>query len=931
MSIFNDISRRILEGRYLLEGETPEQGMRRAAKAYSSTDAHAERLYEYATKGWMMFASPVLSNAGNRKGLPISCYTTEMQDDLYDIMNTLTEVATMSSRSGGVGLYAGNLRSDGTMTSRGNESTGMLPFIKCVDPLMVAFKQGRTRGGATAIYLDVSHPEIEEFISARKPTGGDPRRKFLDLHHAVNIPDKFMEAVIAGEGWELIDSHTKQIKHIVPARKLWEEILAARIERGEPYIHWIDEANRQMHPELQKRGLAINTSNLCVAPETRVLTRSGWRKIIDLAESPEVDVWNGEEWSSVTPVRTGQQQELIRVHFSDGSSIDCTPYHKFYIQNSYGDPSVCVRAAELKSGDKIEKFSLPTAGARFSDTHFPDAYSFGFYCGDGTKDSASSWVYAPKNEVVSKLRGSVTESFDPYGRKRWDHGSWDFDKFTVPLNYSLQSQLEFLAGYLDADACVVESTHCQNIQVVSVNRDFLHQIKLMLQSMGVPSTLCGRRDAGEYMLPKNDGTGESGPYECKKLWLLNINGTGVKRLVELGLPTARIKLNAVQEPQRDASRFVYVTSVEVTGRVDDTYCFTEPLRGRGVFNGIITGNCSEIELATNQDRSGVCCLSSLNLLYYDDWKDTTIVEDMVEMLDNVITVFVQKVTECSIADLDKEKPETLEDFIAVAMFNGASKKSLPLMKAAFSAYRERSLGLGTMGWHSYLQLKSVPFESSVAVGMNRRIFAEIKGKAKAHSRYLATVRGEAPDLVGSGDRNANILAIAPNSTSSLICGQASPSIEPVAGHIMKQNTLSGTLYIKNPVLDALIQERVTDPEAAWREINRRKGSVQTLSFLDTWEKGVFKTAYEIDQRWVVEHAIARQPYICQAQSVNLFFRPNADNVIDKSHVSAVHMKAWKGKLKTLYYCRTDTKPEDGEAFVLPTKQASSDECMSCQA
>lgn len=603
MSIFNDISRRILEGRYLLEGETPEQGMRRAAKAYSSTDAHAERLYEYATKGWMMFASPVLSNAGNRKGLPISCYTTEMQDDLYDIMNTLTEVATMSSRSGGVGLYAGNLRSDGTMTSRGNESTGMLPFIKCVDPLMVAFKQGRTRGGATAIYLDVSHPEIEEFISARKPTGGDPRRKFLDLHHAVNIPDKFMEAVIAGEGWELIDPHTKQIKHIVPARKLWEEILAARIERGEPYIHWIDEANRQMHPELQKRGLAINTSNLC----------------------------------------------------------------------------------------------------------------------------------------------------------------------------------------------------------------------------------------------------------------------------------------------------------------------------------------SEIELATNQDRSGVCCLSSLNLLYYDDWKDTAIVEDMVEMLDNVITVFVQKVTECSIADLDKEKPETLDQFISVAMFNGASKKSLPLMKAAFSAYRERSLGLGTMGWHSYLQLKSVPFESSVAVGMNRRIFAEIKGKAKAHSRYLATVRGEAPDLAGSGDRNANILAIAPNSTSSLICGQASPSIEPVAGHIMKQNTLSGTLYIKNPVLDALIQERVTDPEAAWREINRRKGSVQTLSFLDTWEKEVFKTAYEIDQRWVVEHAIARQPYICQAQSVNLFFRPNADNVIDKSHVSAVHMKAWKGKLKTLYYCRTDTKPEDSAAFVLPTKQASSDECMSCQA
>lgn len=748
MSIFNDISRRILEGRYLLEGETPEQGMRRAAKAYSSTDAHAERLYQYALKGWMMFASPVLSNAGNKKGLPISCYTTEMQDDLYDIMNTLTEVATMSSRSGGVGLYAGNLRSDGTMTSRGNESTGMLPFIKCVDPLMVAFKQGRTRGGATAIYLDVSHPEIEEFISARKPTGGDPRRKFLDLHHAVNIPDKFMEAVIAGAGWELIDPHTKQIKNIVPARKLWEEILAARIERGEPYIHWIDEANRQMHPELQKRGLAINTSNLCVAPETLILTKEHGDVPIEWAAGKLVHVWNGKHWSPVIPKQTGRNQKLIRVSFSNGRYIDCTPYHKFYIDrrpNNSEDVEV-IEAMRLAPGMQLEAYALPA----------------------------------------------------------------------------------IFAGHL-----------------------------------------------------------------------------------------------FVQGP--------VVMGVEDLGRSDDTYCFKEPLRGRGTFNGIVTGNCSEIELATNQDRSGVCCLSSLNLLYYDDWKDTAIVEDMVEMLDNVITVFVQKVTECSIGDLDKEKPETLGDFISVAMLNGASKKSLPLMKAAFSAYRERSLGLGTMGWHSYLQLKSVPFESSVAVGMNRRIFAEIKGRAKAHSRYLATVRGEAPDLVGSGDRNANILAIAPNSTSSLICGQASPSIEPVAGHIMKQNTLSGTLYIKNPVLDALIQERVTDPEAAWREINRRKGSVQTLSFLDSWEKEVFKTAYEINQNWVVEHAIARQPYICQAQSVNLFFRPNADNVIDKSHVSAVHMKAWKGKLKTLYYCRTDTKPEDGEAFVLPTKQPSSDECMSCQA
>ena len=602
MTTFNDISQRILEGRYLLEGETPEQAMRRAADAYASNKDHADRLYSYAIKGWMMFASPVLSNAGNKKGLPISCYTTEMQDDLFDIMSTLTEMATMSSRSGGIGLYAGNLRSDGTMTSRGNESTGMLPFIKCADPLMVAFKQGRTRGGATAVYLDVSHPEIEEFVNARKPTGGDPRRKFLDLHHAVNIPDAFMEAVIAGTGWELIDPHTKQIKAVIPARKLWEEILAARIERGEPYLHFIDEANRKLHPKLQEKGLAINTSNLC----------------------------------------------------------------------------------------------------------------------------------------------------------------------------------------------------------------------------------------------------------------------------------------------------------------------------------------SEIELVTNEERSGVCCLSSLNLYYWDEWKGTQIVEDMIEMLDNVISVFVRKVTNLTPEQLAEDRPHTLEDFRVLAYYSaGMSKKHEPLLKAAWSAYRERSLGLGTMGWHSLLMRKMIPFESALSVALTHSIFRDISSRAKAHSRHLATVRGEAPDLIGSGDRNANLLAIAPNSTSSLICGQVSPSIEPVAGHIVKQNTLSGTLYIKNPVLDKIIQERCEDPEAVWRDINRRKGSVQHVDWLTQDEKDVFKTAYEIDQNWVIEQAAARQNYICQAQSVNTFFRPDANNTIDKSYVSRVHINAWKKKLKTLYYCRTDTKAEDGEAFAMPVKKSSED-CLSCQ-
>jgi ribonucleoside-diphosphate reductase alpha chain len=547
----SEFSHKTLQDRYLVNGEkSPQDAFARAAKAFSDDDAHAQRLYDYASKLWFMFSTPVLSNGGTTRGLPISCFLNYVEDSRQGITGHYTENAFLSSVGGGVGGCWSDVRSVGSKTSNGSESTGVIPFMKVVDAEMLAFSQGVTRRGSYAAYLDISHPEVEEFLDVRKPTGGDVNRKSVNLHHGILIGDDFMELIEGAtreegfdDSWDLIDPHTNQVTKTVSAKTLWVKLIQNRVETGEPYIMFKDTVQNAL-PKFQKEaGLKVNHSNLC----------------------------------------------------------------------------------------------------------------------------------------------------------------------------------------------------------------------------------------------------------------------------------------------------------------------------------------SEITLATDDDRTAVCCLSSVNLEEYDEWKhDDNFIPDLIRMLDNVISHFIDNAP-------------------------------MHLAKAVYSASRERSLGLGAMGFHAYLQRHNIPFESASAKGANMKMFQHIKWRAVNATKQLAEERGECPDGVGYGIRNAHLLAVAPNASSSIICGNTSPSIEPYRANAFTQKTKSGSSLLKNEYLEHVLQELDQDTDEVWKSIITNNGSVQHLDFLDEWTKDVFKTAVEIDQKWIIDMASDRQMDICQSQSLNIFFPAD----VSKQELHAIHMMAWKRKVKTLYYLRSE--------------------------
>lgn len=572
---------KILKDRYLVDGEKSAQdAFARASIAFADDEAHAQRLYDHVSQMHFMFATPVLANGGTARGLPISCFLQYVPDTLAGIVGHESESSFLAAHGGGLGASWSALRTNKTKTSRGGESTGALPFIAQFDRKVLAYRQAGTRRAAYAAYLDISHPEIIEFINIRKPSGGDANRKGTNIHNAVNIPDAFMEKLFSeDDAWHLVDPHTGKVIETVSARGLWEQILTVRTETGEPYLHFIDTSNRAL-PEAQKKlGLSIKTSNLC----------------------------------------------------------------------------------------------------------------------------------------------------------------------------------------------------------------------------------------------------------------------------------------------------------------------------------------SEITLPTDDDRTAVCCLSSVNLEKWDEWKDTNMVQDIVRMLDNVLSDFIKA---------KHIKPEVRE----------------AIKKALFSAKRERSIGLGAMGFHSYLQSKMIPFESGEAHRTNIEMFTHLRREAETASWEMALTRGVAPDyaeaegwdsnrLIWDLDtddvfcnyakekgmkRNMHLIAIAPNASSSILCGNTSPSIEPYSAVSFSQITETGTHSFKNKYFQRLLEQKGLSSDeikSVWRSVSAKKGSVQHLTILEDVEKAVFKTAMEIDQKWIIEHAATRQRYIDQAQSVNLFFKAP----IAVEYLHDVHYSAWQKGLKTLYYCRTKTE------------------------
>lgn len=880
----SDFSIKTLEDRYLLPTEkSPQEGFARPAKRYSDSPEMAQRVYDYVSKGWMMYASPVLSNGDTDRGLPISCFLNSVDDSIQGITEHHTENAWLTVAGGGIGGYWGKVRSKGAKVRSTGSTPGMIPFLGVVDRQMLAFSQAENRRGSYAAYLDISHPEIVEFLEMRKPTGGDANRKCLNLHHAVVIPDSFMQLIqkkadnpdIADEEimWDLVDPHTQEVTESVVATMLWNRILQLRVETGEPYIMFSDTVNRAV-PEVHKAlGLKVHQSNLCVAPETLVLTKEGWAEIKSIVNK-QVDVWNGKEWSSTAIRKTSDAASLITIKFSDGAELTCTKQHKFYIQNSYGEKAEVKEANQLIIGDKLEKWDLPTISDTNPVEYRIEAYSQGFYSGDGNTGYDKSWVYSPKYDCIKDLIGEVSAK-QTYNRRCWKHGPM-LPKDHVPNMDSVNYKLHWLAGLLDSDGTIVKSIRGDCYQIGSIDFEFLKHIKLMLCTLGVHSKINVGSSPGNFLMP--DGKGGQKGYDCQQSYRLLIGTAGTKQLQKLGLKCNRLVIRENQDANRSALHFIKVVEIIDSGRIDETYCFTEPKRNRGMFNGIVTGQCSEILLPTNSERTAVCCLSSVNLETYDEWKDDPqFIYDMVRFLDNV-----------------------LQDFIDNAPDS--------MTKARYSAEQERSIGLGAMGLHSYFQKHLIPFDSDKARVINTEMFKNIWEKAEGASYELGIEKGVAPDYDKVVDntprRNVYLMAIAPNASSSILAG-VSPGIEPIVANVYNHKTLSGTFVVKNKYLDKLLAKLPKSTyDEVWKSIFKNKGSVQHLKGKDILSDEAieaFKTAKEINQKYIINMAADRQKFIDQSQSVNLFF----SLPINGKEFSKLHLRAWKMGMKTLYYVRSE--------------------------
>ena len=876
-------SQAMLERGYLLPNQTVEEKLnvicKYAASFYKDEVGLKERFLEIFERGWCSLSSPIWANFGEDRGLPISCFSSFVPDDLDKIYGTLHEVAMMTKLGGGTSGYFGKLRPLGTPIKGGGISSGLMSFTELFDTTTKVVSQSGVRRGAFAAYLDIDHPEIEEFLKVK-----DKGHSLQTINTAVSVSDEWMKQMKDGDKEK---------------RELWAKVLKSRREKGIPYIFFSDTANRNKPQIYKDTNSIINSSNLCVSPNTNILTSGGYKLIGEL-EDEEVEVWNGEEWSNVFVRKTGENQKLLRVRTKDGYELDCTEYHKFYVQRGYERGTgknkleiLEIRAKDLKPGDKLIKFELPIIQGNKTLTH---AYDNGFYSGDGclTSQGQRIYLYHGKQKLIEYFSSVTSWRSEDNQNRTIGHTRLLKDKFFVPSgDYTIESRLKWLSGLLDSDGTVTNNNGSQSLQIASVEKEFLKEIQLMLQTLGCDSKVTIMRDEGSYKLPKNDGSNELGDFNCKEACRLLINGNSLFKLTQLGLECNRLEWNT-RKPNRECSQFIKIESVEELPDLSDTFCFTEPKRKMGMFNGILTGNCSEIFLPTSEMESFVCCLMSMNLSTYDEWKNTDAVRLAVMILDAVMSEFIKKT------------------------------KNLPYMQRAHNfAVRHRALGLGVLGWHSLLQQKMIPFESFEAQQLNTSIFKYLKEKSYEASIELGEKYGYAPIFEGvettdTKRRNTTLMAIAPTTSSSSILGQVSPSIEPYASNYFVAGLAKGSFSRKNTELEKLLESKGKNTEDVWKNIIQNQGSVQQLDFLSENEKKVFKTFQEISPLAIIQQAAARQSFIDQGQSVNLKI-PSSMGIKD---INTIHMEAWELGLKSLYYQRGTSVAKEAVLEMM--------ECKSCE-
>lgn len=922
-SMFDELGLKRLRESYMKDDEgSPQERFAFVSKSFGSNIEHSQRLYEYSSKHWLSYSTPILSYGRTKYGLPISCFLSWIPDTAKGLVDTLSETNWLSMLGGGVGLGFG-------IRSASDKSTGVMPHLKTYDASSLAYKQGNTRRGSYAAYLDISHPDIMMFLDIRKPTG-DQNMRCLNLHHGINIPDSFMDIIersmvdpATDDSWELKDPHNGNVKEVVSAKEIWQKIIELRVQTGEPYLHFIDTSNRELPDFLKRRGLKIRQSNLCVSGDQRVPTSMGIMTAKELYENgSELILASNDGPVKSTPMKLVERDaETFKVSLENGMTHTITKYHKLLSRS--GRSSVIKSLSDLSVGDYI---AVQTNEGVFGSVDMQrEAFLLGMYHGDGTQSNSCKTIHFDiwENDfdLSKEIESCIDYIYQKYGLNISNSGKNQFNsgfkryyktprftncytKFSNVKKKRLSSsrlsevlefkkgfipswiwsgtketQWSYIRGLLYTDGTAFMSKSKGNpiqISIASIDKSHLKEIQIILANLGIQTSIRILRSSGLRKLP--DGKGGFRDYSTQDCYRIIIgNKNDAIKIENFTNFLTRKNILIENKAYRDnTKKFYKISSIESVGK-QDVYCVgVHTDQHLWICNGVVTHNCAEILLPTSEDRTAVCCLSSLNIEKYDEWKDDNLfLKDVAEMLDNVLSIFI-------------------------------SNAPQEISRAKFSATRERSIGVGALGFHAYLQKNNIPFESALAKSANIRIFKKIRNGLESASEELARERGEAPDAEGTGKRFSLLMAVAPNASSSILMGNTSPSIEPFKANCYRQDTLSGAYMNKNKYLDMIIkskseENKKLDYGEIWSSIISNNGSVQHLDILDDWQKSVFKTAIEIDQRWIIEHASDRQQFIDQGQSINLFFKPDS-NI---KYLHATHFLAWKKGLKTLYYCRSE--------------------------
>lgn len=620
--------------------ERPQQMLMRVAIGIHARDNECNidevlDAYDMMSRKLYTHATPTLYNAGTNLPQLSSCFLLQMQDDSIDgIYSTLKQCALISKYAGGIGLSCHNIRSSQSYIRGTNGvSSGIVPMLKVFNDTARYVDQAGKRKGSFAIYLEPWHFDIEDFLELKKNHGKEEMR-CRDLFYGLWIPDLFMKKVENDETWclfcpnecrglsdcwgeefeNLYSSYeiSGKARKVIKARELWDKIIVSQIETGTPYMLYKDACNKKSN---QQNLGTIKSSNLCVSGETFILTKKGQIPIKDLV-GQKIKVWNGYEWSKTTPYQTGSEVDLLKITMSNGTIIECTPDHKFYIQKNYHTKnSLEIKAKDLKIKQKLIKFDLPKAIEYKNPINFEYPYTHGFYCGDGTDYKQSNGKIYPAlclyNEKIKLLKHIDHES---KGKVRKTNNNTNFalnvvlpktlaKKFVVPNYASISDRLRWLEGLCDADGTIARNGDNEAVQISSIKFDFLNEIKLMLQTLGIHSKVAKSRDNRQTKLP--DGKGGFKLYDCQILYRLLISSSGLHKLKNIGFSPKRLKIEG-KLPQRNAEQFVTITNIEEGAKNTNTFCFTEPKMHMGVFNGILTGQCTEIVEYTSPDEIAVC-------------------------------------------------------------------------------------------------------------------------------------------------------------------------------------------------------------------------------------------------------------------------------------------------------------------------------------